>query len=82
MIFFNGQSKVTDDLAQQRANDDLRTVVRKDNDRPARIPEYVVTALSPDPLESGGLSHRPKFAVWDQAQLGQAGTSTRQVPTK
>jgi hypothetical protein len=77
-VLFHAQAHISQDLAQEGPNDDLRTVVGDDHDASFSI----AAALPVSPAEPRSLSHLAQFPVGYQAEARQAATSTRQVPTK
>lgn len=67
-VVLDAQAKVSQDLAQQRPDDDLRTVVGDYHDPALGVSEDVVAALPPDPVEARQLRHSGEFAVGYEAQ--------------
>lgn len=82
MIRADVKTQVTQDFSQERANDNLGSVVGDDNDSTISIHEGIVASLAALPLKARRLSNLPELPVGDQAELSQTETSTRHVPTK
>ena len=81
MVLVHANADITQYLAKQWAHDNLGTVIGDDNYAPLRVLEGVVTPLATLPLKTTAFRYLSQFSVSDQAESGQANTSTRQVPT-
>jgi hypothetical protein len=56
MVFIDTDTDITQYLAQQRAHDNLPTMIRDDNYAPFRVLESVVTPLATLPLKTAAFS--------------------------
>ena len=60
----------------------MRTVIRDNNYAALKVLESTMTPLAALPLKTAAFRYLTQFFVSNQAERGQADTSTRQVPMK
>jgi len=82
VVPLNIQAQIPDDLAEERPDYDVGTVIGNHDDPALRIAEYIVTPLPSDPQEAACLGHFAQLSVGHETQSCHAATSIRHVPTK